>query len=43
MALMCSKTACQARRGMCIHEKAMVGMMLIIIFGLAGHWLFHWF
>ena len=33
----------QARRGMCVHEKAMVGMILLIIFGVAGHWLFHWF
>ena len=43
MSVMCSKETCKAKPGMCVHEKMMLGMMLLIGAGAAGHWMFHWF
>jgi hypothetical protein len=43
MSMMCSKTACTAKQGMCIHEKMMVAMVIVIVAGALGHWVFHWF
>ena len=43
MSLMCKMTnKCSAARGMCIHEKMMVVMMMLALVG-AGHFVFHWF
>lgn len=43
MSVMCSVESCKARSGMCIHEKMMVGMLVLLVGGAAGHWMFHWF
>ncbi|MGL3710416.1 hypothetical protein ACSYAY_06080 [Leptospirillum ferriphilum] len=43
MSVMCSKDSCKARTGMCGHKKGMMVMMLVVLAGAAGHWMFHWF
>jgi hypothetical protein len=30
MAMMCQKASCQAKSGLCIHEKMMVGVLLLV-------------
>lgn len=31
---------CEATHGMCVHEKMMLAMVLLIVAGLVGFWLF---
>lgn len=43
MSKMCNlDESCNAKRGMCIHEKIML-VAVIIMVPLAGHFMFHWF
>ncbi|MEQ1789420.1 MAG: hypothetical protein ABL857_03145 [Rickettsiales bacterium] len=42
MSMMCKMNGkCTAKKGLCIHEKMMLGMVITI--GLAGHFMFNWF
>lgn len=42
MSKMCKMNGkCTSKKGICIHEKMMVVMMVAI--GLAGHFMFHWY
>lgn len=34
---------CTSHSGLCIHEKMMMGMMMLVVVGLAGRFVFHWF
>lgn len=43
MATMCPMTGCKAKRGMCIHDKAMLVMGAMLAIVAAGHWGLHWF
>lgn len=36
MSLMCSMEGCKKKQGMCIHEKMMMGMMVIIMIAVAA-------
>lgn len=43
MSLMCKLSGqCSATKGMCIHEKMMLGMVIVLAPAL-GHFVFHWF
>lgn len=39
MSLMCSMDGCKQKGGMCIHEKMMLGVLVIIAVGSAVMWL----
>ncbi len=43
MSVMCTKETCKAHAGMCAHEKGMLVMLVVVLAGAAGHWMFHWF
>ncbi|WP_269763949.1 hypothetical protein [Leptospirillum ferrooxidans] len=43
MSMMCTKEGCTTHKGLCGHEKTMLGMMLLLSGAAAGHWMFHWF
>ncbi|MFZ5523537.1 MAG: hypothetical protein ACOY9D_05570 [Pseudomonadota bacterium] len=41
MSMMCKMNgACEAKHGLCIHEKMMLAMVLFIVASLVGFWLF---
>ncbi|HEX5337547.1 MAG TPA: hypothetical protein VFW53_03845 [Gallionella sp.] len=40
MSMMCKmNSSCQATPGMCVHEKMMLGMVVLIAFCVAAFWL----
>ena len=39
MSLMCSMKGCKEKQGMCIHEKMMLGMMVVALAAAAFWWL----
>ena len=39
MALMCSMKSCVAKAGLCGHEKAMLGVLVLVVAGLGVYWL----
>jgi hypothetical protein len=39
MSLMCSMDGCKQKNGMCVHEKMMLGIMVIIVLGSLVWWL----
>jgi hypothetical protein len=39
MSLMCSMDGCKKKQGMCIHEKMMLGMMVVIMVMAAVWWM----
>lgn len=41
MSMMCKMNACAAKRGMCIHEKMM--LVMVVAIAIAGHFMFHWY
>ncbi len=42
MSLMCKMSnQCCATRGMCIHEKMMMGIVMVMALAAAGHFLLH--
>ena len=44
MSLMCKISgSCSATKGMCIHEKMMMGIAVLAALGVVGHWVLHWF
>jgi len=43
MSMMRSKDGCSAKKGMCGHEKMMLGMMIVMAFGAVGHFALGWF
>lgn len=44
MSLMCKMNqACSMKKGMCIHEKMMLVIMMIGALAASGHWLLNWF
>ena len=44
MSLMCKiSDSCSAIKGMCIHEKMMMGIVVLAALGVVGHWVLHWF
>lgn len=34
---------CTSHSGLCIHEKMMIGMMVLVVLGLVAHFGLHWF
>ena len=43
MSAMCTKESCTTRKGLCLHEKMMLAVMVSLGAGASGHFLFHWF
>ncbi len=43
MSVMCTQETCKTRSGMCVHEKGMMVVLMLVLAGAAGHWMFHWF
>ncbi len=44
MSMMCKMNdSCSHAKGMCIHEKIMLGMMLLLVAGGSAHWVLHLF
>lgn len=44
MSLMCKMNEkCCAAKGPCIHEWMMMAVMMAVMIGSLGHWLFNWF
>ncbi len=44
MSLMCKMDSkCSASKGMCIHEKMMVAVAMIMVLAAIGHWGLGWF
>jgi hypothetical protein len=39
MSLMCPMDGCKQKQGMCVHEKMMLGMMIIIMVATVAWWL----
>lgn len=39
MSLMCSMDGCKKKQGMCIHEKMMLGMMVVIMVMAVVWWM----
>ena len=39
MSLMCSMKGCKEKQGMCIHEKMMLGMVVVVMAAVAVWWL----
>jgi hypothetical protein len=42
MAKMCPISGCKSCVGMCVHDKMMVGMMVMAMLGGVAHWGMHW-
>ncbi|MDA8361644.1 MAG: hypothetical protein M0Z44_06595 [Gammaproteobacteria bacterium] len=43
MSVMCKKKgSCCATRGLCVHEKMMMALIILMLVA-AGHWGLHWF
>lgn len=41
MSMMCKiNGACETKHGMCVHEKMMLAMMVLIAAGVAGYFIF---
>lgn len=41
MSMMCKmNSSCEAKSGMCAHEKMMLAMILLVVAGVAGYWFF---
>ena len=44
MSIMCKmKTECSATRGMCVHEKMMLAVMMMAALAASGHWILGWY
>ncbi len=43
MSLMCKMDSCVAKKGMCVHEKMMMGIVILGGLAAAGHWALHLF
>jgi hypothetical protein len=44
MSLMCKMgEQCSATKGMCVHEKMMMGVVAVMALGGVAHWALHWF
>lgn len=43
MAAMCPIDGCKAKKGLCIHDKLMIVMGVMLIVGAGGHWVLHLF
>lgn len=44
MSKMCKLNGeCTSHKGLCVHEKMMIGVMVMVVVGLAGHFLLHLF
>lgn len=44
MSMMCSlKGECTQNKGLCVHEKMMLVIIVLIGVGAMGHWVFNWF
>lgn len=44
MSMMCKMNgSCSTTKGLCMHEKMMVGVIVIGSIAGLGHWIFHWF
>lgn len=44
MSIMCKMNSqCSATKGMCIHEKMMLGIMMVSALAATGHWVLGWF
>lgn len=44
MSLMCNMNGqCSATKGMCIHEKMMMAVVMVMVLAAVGHWVLHWF
>jgi hypothetical protein len=41
MAKMCPMSGCKAESGMCIHDKMMIGMGVMMMLGAIAHWGLH--
>lgn len=41
MAAMCPMTGCKAKQGLCIHEKMMVLMGVVLMAAAGAHWGLH--
>jgi hypothetical protein len=41
MSMMCKNEACKAQKGMCGHEKMMMGILLLCAAGAVAHWCLH--
>jgi hypothetical protein len=38
---MCPMSGCKAKQGMCIHDKLMIGMMVMFVAFAGAHWGLH--
>lgn len=38
MAKMCPIDGCKAKQGLCIHDKLMIGMGVLLMLGAVAHW-----
>ncbi len=45
MSMMCriSGDKCKNAKGLCVHEWMMLGIVLLVLAGIAGKYVFHWF
>lgn len=43
MAMMCPIDGCKAKQGMCIHDKLMIVMGVVLVLAAGGHWGLHLF
>lgn len=44
MSMMCKMNdSCTTTKGLCIHEKMMLSLMVIAAVAGSGHWVFNWF
>ena len=41
MAKMCPMSGCKSHEGMCIHDKMMIGMGVMIMLGMVAHFALH--
>lgn len=41
MAKMCPLSGCKASKGLCVHEKMMLGMGVLMTLGALAHWGLH--
>lgn len=41
MAKMCPMSGCKAKSGLCIHDKMMIGMGVLVMLGAIAHWGLH--
>lgn len=42
MAKMCPMSGCKSCEGLCIHDKMMLVMGVMMMFGAVAHWGLHW-